>query len=156
MTHLPEEHESLWMLTAAPAIWAVHFLASYLTSAIWCAKLAGPDGALGSVRVALALYTVLALTGIGIIGWRAFRRHRFGSTTVPHDFDSREGRHRFPVRHPAAVGPERSGDPLRGPRRCLHWELSLMRRASWSVACHPRRRVVSHYGSSRPRPSGRT
>jgi hypothetical protein len=95
MTHLPEEHESLWMLTAAPVIWAVHFLASYLTSAIWCAKLAGPDGALGSVRVALALYTVLALTGIGIIGWHAFRRHRCGSTTVPHDFDSREGRHRF-------------------------------------------------------------
>jgi hypothetical protein len=95
MTHLPEEHESLWMLTAAPVIWAVHFLASYCTAAIWCAKLAGPDGALGSVRVAIAVYTVLALIGIGITGWHAFRRHSFGATTVPHDFDSRESRHRF-------------------------------------------------------------
>jgi hypothetical protein len=95
MTHLPEEHESLWMLTAAPVIWAVHFLASYLTGAIWCAKLVGPDGALGRVRVAIAIYTVLALIGIGITGWHAFRRHSFGTTTVPHDFDSRESRHRF-------------------------------------------------------------
>jgi hypothetical protein len=95
MIHLPEEHESLWRLTAAPVIWAVHFLASYCTAAIWCAKLAGPDGALGSVRVAIAVYTVLALIGIGITGWQAFRRHSFGATTVPHDFDSRESRHRF-------------------------------------------------------------
>ena len=95
MTHLPEEHESLWRLTAAPVIWAVHFLASYCTAAIWCARLAGPDGALGRVRVAIAVYTVLALIGIGITGWQAFRRHSFGATTVPHDFDSRESRHRF-------------------------------------------------------------
>jgi hypothetical protein len=95
MTHLPEENESLWRLTAAPVLWAAHFLLCYLTVAIWCAKLAGPDGSLGGVRVATAIYTVLALLGIGLTGWGAFRRHSFGTATVPHDFDSREDRYRF-------------------------------------------------------------
>lgn len=95
MTHLPEEHESLWILIASPVLWAVHFLLCYLTAAIWCAKLAGPDGSLGGVRVAIAVYTVLALLGIGITGWFAFRRYSFGSATVPHDFDTPADRHRF-------------------------------------------------------------
>jgi hypothetical protein len=95
MTHLPEEHESLWLLILSPVLWAAHFLLCYSTAALWCAKLAGPDGSLGSVRVAIAIYTVLALFGIVVIGWQAFHRHSFGSTTVPHDFDSPEGRHGF-------------------------------------------------------------
>jgi hypothetical protein len=95
MTHLPEENESLWFLTASPMIWAAHFLLCYLTAALWCAKLAGPDGSLGRVRVAIAVYTVLALIGIGLTGWHAFRRHSFGGTTVPHDFDTPADRHRF-------------------------------------------------------------
>jgi hypothetical protein len=95
MTHLPEEHESLWLLILSPVLWAVHFLLCYLTAAIWCAKLAGPDGSLGGVRVAIAVYTVLALLGIGMIGWQAFRRHTFGNTAAPHDFDSPAGRHGF-------------------------------------------------------------
>lgn len=95
MIPLAEENDSLWLLTAAPVIWAVHFLLSYLTAAIWCARLAGPDRSLGSVRVAVAVYTILALIGIGMTGWQAYRRHTFGNTTVPHDFDSPEARHRF-------------------------------------------------------------
>src|SRR5690606_2849535 len=31
---LPESRASLWMLTAGPATWAVHFLLSYVTAAI--------------------------------------------------------------------------------------------------------------------------
>jgi hypothetical protein len=95
MTHLPEEHESLWLLILSPVLWAAHFLLCYSTAAIWCAKLAGPDGSLGGVRVAIAIYTVLALSGIVVIGWQAFHRHTFGSTTAAHDFDSPEGRHGF-------------------------------------------------------------
>jgi hypothetical protein len=95
MAHLPEEHESLWTLTASPLLWAAHFLLCYLTAAVWCAKLAGPNGALGGARGAVAVYTALALLGIGSTGWRAYRRHRFGSTTGSHDFDSREARHSF-------------------------------------------------------------
>jgi hypothetical protein len=95
MAYLPEENESLWILTVSPVLWAAHFLLSYLTAAIWCAKLAGPEGSLGGVQVAIAIYTVLALLGIGITGRIALRRHQFGSATVPHDFDTPEDRHRF-------------------------------------------------------------
>jgi hypothetical protein len=95
VTDLPEKKESLWLLTVSPAIWLAHFLLSYLTAAIWCAKVAGPGGSLGSVRVAIAVYTVLALAGIGLVGRLGHRRHRFGGATTPHDFDSPEARHRF-------------------------------------------------------------
>lgn len=92
---LPETRESLWRLTFSPLIWAAHFLLSYVTAAVWCEKLAGRDGSLREVRLAILVYTVLALIGIGIVGWRGYRRHTFGSGTVPHDFDSPEDRHRF-------------------------------------------------------------
>lgn len=92
---LAEENQSLLRLAAAPMIWAAHFLLSYITAAIWCAKVAGPDGSLGVVRVSIAMYTVLALSGIGVIGWSAFRRHSYGAAPPPHDDDTPEDRHRF-------------------------------------------------------------
>lgn len=90
-----ELNQSLWLLTFSPAIWAVHFLLCYLTAALWCAKVAEPTGSIGTVRVAIAIYTMLALAGIGVTGWRGFRRHSFGVATAPHDFDTPEDRHRF-------------------------------------------------------------
>ena len=90
-----EENQSLLLLATSPVIWAAHFMLSYLTAAIWCAKMVGPDGSLGGARVAIAIYTVLALGGIGITGWRAWRRHRYGTATLPHDDDMPEDRHRF-------------------------------------------------------------
>lgn len=91
----PESRESLWLLTVSPLIWTAHFLLSYLTAALWCAKAAGPDGTLSAVRVAIVLYTLFALIGIAISGWRGFRRHTFGTVTSTHDFDSPAGRHGF-------------------------------------------------------------
>ncbi len=90
-----ESNQSLWLLIASPTIWAMHFLASYLTAAIWCAKYAGPDRFIGNVRVAITVYTVLALIGIGITGFAGYRRSRFQVTTMPHDRDTPEDRHRF-------------------------------------------------------------
>ncbi|MBW3672407.1 MAG: hypothetical protein KY432_12140 [Acidobacteria bacterium] len=89
---ISEHNQSLWRLTVSPLIWAGHFLACYLTAAIWCAKF---DGGLMPVRGAIAVYTILALMGIGITGWRGYRRHDYGTATVPHDFDTPEDRHRF-------------------------------------------------------------
>lgn len=94
MTHLPEKNERLWILTVSPLIWSAHFLLSYGTGSIWCTKLAGPDGSLWGARVAIAVYTVLALIGIGINGWIGYRRHNLGGAT-PHDFDSPQDRHGF-------------------------------------------------------------
>ena len=95
MNSFPERTESLWILIASPVIWAAHFLLSYITGAIWCAKVAEGSGPLGGARTAITVYTVLALIGIGLTAWRGFRRHDFGSATVPHDFDTPEDRHRF-------------------------------------------------------------
>ena len=90
-----EKNQSLLMLTVSPLIWAVHFLACYLTAAIWCAKIDDPSGSLNLVRITIAAYTFVALGGITLTGWFAYRRHEHGSATVPHDFDTPADRHRF-------------------------------------------------------------
>ncbi len=92
---LPESRASLWMLIAGPTVWATHFLLSYVTAAIWCAKAAAPAVPLGSARVALVAYTVAALVAIALLGWRGWRQHRWGSAELPHDAASAGDRHRF-------------------------------------------------------------
>jgi hypothetical protein len=49
----------------------------YLSATIWCVKVVGHDGSLREVRLAIAVYTVLALVTIGLIGRtdRIFKRH---------------------------------------------------------------------------------
>jgi hypothetical protein len=88
-------HDTLWMLTIAPAIWATHFMLSYVSAAIWCAKFANPSGSLEGVRTAVGWYTAAALIGIAIVGWEGYRRHSYGTETTTHDLDSPEDRHRF-------------------------------------------------------------
>src|SRR5688572_3022577 len=70
----PERHENLWILTFAPAIWAVHFLLSYATVAVWCAKAAAADARLGDARMAIGIYTAAALGAIAIVAWSGWRR----------------------------------------------------------------------------------
>jgi hypothetical protein len=95
-TNAPPEHrESLWLLIVSPTIWAVHFLLSYITAAIWCAKYASRYDSIEPVRWAILIYTALALLGIGWNGRSGMRRHRFGSESLPHDFDTPGDRHRF-------------------------------------------------------------
>ncbi len=90
-----ERRQSLWLLTVAPVIWAAHFLFAYVTAAIWCARVADTSGGLGPVRLAVAIATLVALTGIGIVGVIAYRRHDYGFARIPHDFDTADDRHRF-------------------------------------------------------------
>ena len=91
----PEHRESLWHLVVSPTIWAAHFLLSYVTAAIWCAKFAQRFDSLGPVRPLIAAYTAAALVGIALHGRRSWRRHRLGSETLPHDADTPGDRHRF-------------------------------------------------------------
>lgn len=95
MTEISEKNQSLWLLTASPVIWAAHFMLSYISASIWCAKVVGGGGSLWSVRVAIVVLTVVALVGIGITGWSGYRRHSHGSAALPHDADTPEDRHRF-------------------------------------------------------------
>ena len=98
LTDLPEDRDSLWSIAASPMIWLAHFLLSYATAAVWCAKFAGPAGAdasLGVVRGAIGAYSVLALVPVMLIGIRAFRRQRLAGEAPEHDADSSLDRHRF-------------------------------------------------------------
>ncbi|EMI17418.1 transmembrane prediction [Rhodopirellula maiorica SM1] len=67
-----------------PGVWAIHFLASYLTIAIWCAKFADETGNASPVRIAIAGYTILALAIIVVVGTIGYRKHRKGGVP-PHD-----------------------------------------------------------------------
>jgi hypothetical protein len=90
-----EENQSLWLLAAAPLFWAAHFLLSYITSAVFCAKFAGPAGSLFEVRIAIGIYTAVALLFIGLVARRAAHRHHLAGDAEPLDADSAAGRHRF-------------------------------------------------------------
>ncbi len=90
----PPGHGGLWQLTAGPTAWALHFLLCYATVAIHCAKAA--EGApLGGVRIALWIYTLLALAVIAAFGWRGWRAHRMGGGSLPNDAGTAAERGRF-------------------------------------------------------------
>jgi amino acid permease len=95
MSQTAEQYQSLWLLTASPVIWAAHFMLCYITASIWCVKGVGPGGSLEGIRMAIAVYTAVALVAIGIIGWIGYRRHSYGHADLPHDDDTPEDRHRF-------------------------------------------------------------
>jgi hypothetical protein len=95
MSTISDRDTSLWWLAAPPAIWALHFLLSYATAAVWCAKHAGPGGAAGGAQLAIGAYTLVALAGVTLVGVRGLRHHRHGDSPPPHDADTREDRHRF-------------------------------------------------------------
>ncbi|MET0343950.1 MAG: hypothetical protein ABW252_23245 [Polyangiales bacterium] len=95
MAEVGEEHASLWTLAVPPLVWAVHFLASYLTVAVWCAKLSGEGRALGGARIALASYTAMALAVLALTGARGLRKARHAGARPPHDADTPEDRYRF-------------------------------------------------------------
>lgn len=91
----PERSLHLWGLAAAPTAWALHFLLSYGTAAVWCAKVVDRGASLAGARVAIGVYTVIALVAIAAVAWSGLRRHRLEGAAPPHDDDSPEDRHRF-------------------------------------------------------------
>lgn len=91
----PERPLHLWGLAAAPSAWALHFLLSYGTAAVWCAKVVDRGGSLAGAQIAIAVYTVVALAAIAAVGWSGVRRHRLDAEPAPHDDDTPEDRHRF-------------------------------------------------------------
>jgi hypothetical protein len=89
------------LLLASPLVWALHFLASYLTAAIWCAR-ASADAGVGAfetgmevVRAAIAVYTLGALLALALVGRRGLREHRQVQGDTPQESDDRTERRRF-------------------------------------------------------------
>lgn len=90
-----EARQRLWMVVASPVIWGTHFMASYITAALWCGVVVGRLDPLSTARTAIAIYTIVALAGIAAIGWMGWRAQRIGGEEPPHDADSPGDRHRF-------------------------------------------------------------
>jgi hypothetical protein len=89
-----EDRQSLWMLVTPPAIWALHFLASYAGVAVWCGTV-GRDRPLGMLGIVFWIFTAFAVAGIVLAGRKGWRRNRHGSTGQTHHQDTAEDRHRF-------------------------------------------------------------
>lgn len=90
-----EARQSLWLLTISPAIWAAHFMVSYIGAAIWCGKITERTGGLGWVRIGIVVLALVALAGIGVTGRLGWRKHKHGEGQPPYDRDTPEDRHRF-------------------------------------------------------------
>ena len=92
---LREKPTSLWILAAPPTIWAAHFLLSYVTAAIVCAKSTRSLTAVTPAQLAIVVYTAGALLAIAWFARWGWRHHAEGGAKLPHDDDSPEDRERF-------------------------------------------------------------
>ncbi|AOF93488.1 hypothetical protein [Sinorhizobium sp. RAC02] len=92
MRLIPKDVESLWTLFTAPIIWALHFLVCYVTAAVFCAKAGAAPFSFGAMRFALCGVTLLALSGIVLSAYLAWRQWGFGTGDPPHDEPTRKDR----------------------------------------------------------------
>ena len=92
MRLIPKDVESLWTLFTAPTIWALHFLACYVTAAVFCAKAGVAPFSFEAMRFALGVVTLIALSGIILSAYLAWRQWGFGSGDPPHDEPTRRDR----------------------------------------------------------------
>jgi hypothetical protein len=81
-------------LTVGPAIWAGHFLGSYVAAAVWCGNV-GAHARFGSVTVVFAAATALALAAVAWVAWGGWTRYNHGEAVPSHHKDTPEDRHRF-------------------------------------------------------------
>lgn len=93
-TDVDEPRQSLWTLTVGPAIWAGHFLATYIAAALWCGD-AGSHARFGPVMAVFAAATVVALAAVGWVARGGWDRYQHGEAVPSHHKDTPEDRHRF-------------------------------------------------------------
>lgn len=94
MTEVPEKHDSLLWVAAAPGVWAAHFLLSYATAAVWCAK-QGSDAPLSLARGAIGVFTLVGLAAVGLVALRGLRSYRITDGKPRIDVDTSAARHQF-------------------------------------------------------------
>jgi len=85
---------NLWWFTAAPLIWVAHFVLSYGTASIYCAKAAEP-GDLGPVRVIIAALSALALGALAVVVRRELKRAPLGDASALSSFGLPSDRAQF-------------------------------------------------------------
>tara|TARA_R110000772_G_scaffold53609_1_gene122607 strand:+ start:96 stop:491 length:396 start_codon:yes stop_codon:yes gene_type:complete len=88
----PSETTSVWRITFAPLVWAVHFAISYGATSVVCAK--GDD--VGSLRLGLGIATAVALVAIIWLAWRAWQHWDVvQDRDWENDTGTNEDRHQF-------------------------------------------------------------
>ncbi|GGE46713.1 hypothetical protein GCM10011360_37440 [Primorskyibacter flagellatus] len=80
-----EEQASLFRITLAPLVWAIHFVVCYGLVAVTCAK----EWDIVAVRTGLLIFSACALAGIGWVGFAAWKQWNVAETG---DFVNRGGR----------------------------------------------------------------
>lgn len=91
-----EEASSLWTVTVAPLIWALHFVLSYAATSLLCVKFGGGEVAVARLQVGVGVLTALALGGIALAAWRAWKQWDFlDDYDYAHDLAREEDRHEF-------------------------------------------------------------
>lgn len=86
--------DTLWTLVAAPAVWAVHFLLSYILTAYVCAPNDDVFKTVGHLRLFIAILTVTALILITLAFLRAWSDWR-REGEIEHEEPTPEDRERF-------------------------------------------------------------
>ncbi|GGG84905.1 hypothetical protein GCM10011415_38820 [Salipiger pallidus] len=84
---------SIWIMAAAPTIWAVHFVASYVLAAVWCAKIGASLVTPAWIIAAMGLVCAALIVWLGVIAVR-----RYGGVFVIFEEiteSSERGRDRF-------------------------------------------------------------
>jgi hypothetical protein len=89
-----ERRQGLWGLTVGPAVWAGHFLSSYIAAAVWCGN-AGTHARFGATSLVFAAATALALAAVAWVAWDGWTRYSHGEAVPSHHKDTPEDRHRF-------------------------------------------------------------
>lgn len=95
MAFFRHTQDTLWTLIAAPTIWAVHFLLSYVVAAVECAPNNEIFEPIAGTRLMVAGITAIALGAIGLVLWRSIREWRRHGSGYRHNEDSDLDRERF-------------------------------------------------------------
>lgn len=95
MVSLFRANPNLWTLITPPAVWALHFLVSYVVAAVYCAKAGDFTAPLAPVQLVVGAVTAGAVAVIGTATWQALRHWGLGVSGPPHDEDTPEERDRF-------------------------------------------------------------
>ncbi|TWU62183.1 hypothetical protein V7x_39120 [Crateriforma conspicua] len=77
----------MWWIVISPSAWAVHFLACYITAAIWCEKFSD-SGNKRNLDLGVTAYTLVALAVIAGVTWLSFKNFRRSDPPVPFNFDA--------------------------------------------------------------------
>lgn len=84
----------LWWIVLSPMVWAFHFLACYVTVAIYCEKFSS-NSHHEWLWCLIGGYTAVAVAAIGVIACRSFRGFRQADPPLPYDFDDPSDRTHF-------------------------------------------------------------